>query len=307
VVVAVALAAAAVVVALAAARDTTPGGPDGLAGAPVEQFMHVHGLAIAPWAPDDVYLSTHLGLIRISPDGRWRYVSEEPHDFMGFAVHPQAEGVHYTSGHPSIGSGLQNPLGFMVSTDAGRTWEVRSMHDEVDFHAMAVDHIDGEVIYGFDVYGGRLLRSSDAGHTWDHRALPHPQGALSLAVHPTDPDTVLAGTPSGLVVSRDAGRTWGAVLDGQTVTAVAVGPAIPERIVIYAPGEGLLESLDASRSWRPLGPDLGEDAVTHIALHPTDADIVYVGTLQEAIYRTLDGGTTWEQLAEGGVPVEATR
>lgn len=294
-------------IAVLATRDGTDA-PD-LAGTPVERFMHVHGLAIPPWAPDEVYLSTHQGLIRISSEGDWRYVSEKPHDFMGFAVHPSAEGAFYTSGHPASRSGLKNPLGFMVSTDAGRTWQVRSLHGEVDFHAMAVDHTDGEVVYGLDGGGGRVLRSADAGRSWDPRPLPHPNGAFALAVDPADPDTVLAATPAGLQASTDGAASWEAVIDGEPVTAVAFQPGAPERVVVYsaAPGRGLLESTDAGRSWRPLGLELDDDAAGHIALHPADGDTVYVGSHGQALYRTVDGGATWEQLADAGMPRGAER
>jgi photosystem II stability/assembly factor-like uncharacterized protein len=299
------LAAALVVLAVAVALAPGDGGrAGGLAGAPDWRFTHVHGLAIPPWAPDDVYLATHFGLIRISSDGEWQYASEERHDFMGFATHPSTEGVFYTSGHPDIRSGLKNPLGFMVSTDAGRSWQVRSLYGEADFHAMAVDHADGEVIYGFDVTVMRLLRSRDAGRSWDLRTLPHPQGAFSLAVDPGDPDTVLAGTRVGLQASTDGAATWEPVLDGEPVTAVAFQPGASRRMVIYsaAPGRGLLGSSDGGRSWRPLGLELDDDAAGHIALHPTDGDIIYVGTFGEALYRTVDRGATWQQLADDGVP-----
>lgn len=36
--------------------------------------------------------------------------------------------------------------------------------------------------------------------------------------------------------------------------------------------------------------------VISIAIHPTDPDIVYVGTAQGGLYRTTNGGTTWTQL-----------
>ena len=35
-----------------------------------------------------------------------------------------------------------------------------------------------------------------------------------------------------------------------------------------------------------------------IAVHPTDADVAYVGTAQGGLYRTLDGGATWTPLMD---------
>jgi hypothetical protein len=284
--------------------ESSGGGP-GLAGQRVEQFMHVHGLAIAPWSSEVVWLSTHQGLVLIDGD-EWRYVSEEPHDFMGFAVHPQKEDVLYTSGHPSPRSGLENPLGLMVSTDAGRTWETRSLQGEVDFHALAVHHADGEVLYGYDATDGQLLRSDDGGRHWQSRAVPHPGGVLALAVHPTDPDTVLAGTPGGLFMSSDAAETWQVLLDEVPVTAIAYDAGVAERVLAYVAGpggDGMVATEDAGQSWHALGLELDEDAISHIAVHPTAEDVIYVGSIEGSVHRTVDGGRRWDPLAVNGMPV----
>lgn len=186
----------------------------------VEQFMHLHGLAVPPWAPDSIFVSTHQGLIRIDGDGNWRYVSEVPHDFMGFQVNPTEEGVLYSSGHPAPGSKLRNPLGFMVSRDGGVTWEVKALEGQVDFHVLAVQPTDGKVIYGF---AHDLYRSFDGGETWEQ--LPSGRlrelgGVFSLSVHPGDADIVLAGTQQGLWRSGDGGMLWENIIPNVPVTAV---------------------------------------------------------------------------------------
>ena len=35
-----------------------------------------------------------------------------------------------------------------------------------------------------------------------------------------------------------------------------------------------------------------------IAVHPTNPDIVYVGTANGGLYRTINGGTTWTPLMD---------
>ncbi len=64
-------------------------------------------------------------------------------------------------------------------------------------------------------------------------------------------------------------------------------------------------SLVQSANWTFLGPspipngqtssftDAVSGRVTCIAVHPTNANIVYVGTAQGGVFRSLDGGTTW--------------
>lgn len=274
-------------------------------GSAVTTFMHVHGLEVPAWAPDGVFLSTHEGLVRIDPEGEWRHVSEERHDFMGFSAHPSEENVLFSSGHPAPESELTNPLGFMVSTDSGRTWTVQALEGRADFHAMAVGG-DGQAIYGWTSAGDAgLHRSVDGGQEWERvpaTDLETAGGAIALAVHPTDGDDVWAGTQAGLMHSRDGGRSWETVAREIPVTTVSIDPSDPDRMLAYAPpsGEGLLESTDGGATWSPLGWQLDDDAVGHLAIHPTDPDLLYAGTFDASLYRSDDGGRTWETLARAG-------
>ncbi len=278
---------------------------DEAAGSGVTTFMHVHGLEVPAWAPDGAFLSTHEGLIRIDADGEWRHVSDERHDFMGFSAHPSEENILFSSGHPAQGSGLTNPLGFMVSTDGGRTWTVQALEGRADFHTMAVGG-DGQAIYGWTSAGDAgLHRSVDGGQEWDRvpaTDLEAAGGAIALAVHPIDGDEVWAGAQAGLMHSRDGGRSWETVAGEVPVTAVSIDPADPDRVLAYAPppGDGLLESTDGGATWSPLGWQLDDDAVGHLAVHPVDPDLVYAGTFNAGLYRSNDGGRTWDTLARSG-------
>jgi hypothetical protein len=302
--------AAGVLVAVGVIAQAVAGGdqdrPD--AGAPVDQFAHVHGLAIPAWAPQTVFLSTHEGLIRIEGDG-WSYASGQNHDFMGFAAHPTRPDLLYTSGHPADGSDLANPVGFMVSTDGGASWQVRSLEGEADFHAMTVG-AGGGVIYGWNGAGQPgLHRSTDDGHTWtviDTPTLSAGGGVFALAAHPDNPDLLWAGTEAGLFHSRDAGASWQESVGGAPVTAVTVDPSGPDRLLAYAalPGDGLLESLDGGQSWTPTGWRLeaGDDAVAHLTVHPGDPQQVYAATFGQDLLRSDDSGRAWQPLARGGTP-----
>ncbi|MDQ3749169.1 MAG: hypothetical protein M3367_09190, partial [Acidobacteriota bacterium] len=65
----------------------------------------------------------------------------------------------------------------------------------------------------------------------------------------------------------------------------------------------------AASSWQPLGPapipvsatTSYSGRVSAIAVHPTNPNIVYVGTAQGGLYRTLDGGTTWTPLLDSAL------
>ena len=277
---------------------------------PVEGLVHIHGLEIPSWADGQVFASTHEGAFRIDPDGKWSWVTEQPHDLMGFRAHPTEEGVLYSSGHPAPGSELPNPLGFVVSDDHGATWEPRALQGQVDFHAMAVHPEDGDVIYGYAGNRG-LLRSLDGGHQWQAVDAPPVQqagGVLGLAVGGrTGGQThVLAGTEGGLFRSRDPGASWESLLDAP-VSAVAIDASDPDRVVAYSleEGQGLVMTTDGGDTWEPLGLELEEDAIGHVALSPEDPETLWAASIGESLWRTTDGGGTWDQLVDAGTRVEA--
>lgn len=66
-----------------------------------------------------------------------------------------------------------------------------------------------------------------------------------------------------------------------------------------------------SAAWRFLGPapiPIGatngySGRVSAIAVHPTNPNIVYVGTAQGGLYRTLNGGTTWTAMMDSALTI----
>jgi photosystem II stability/assembly factor-like uncharacterized protein len=186
---------------------------------------------------------------------------------------------------------------------------VRSLEGQVDFHAMTVG-AGGEVIYGWNGVGQvGLYRSTDQGYTWQTLNPPELSavgGALALAAHPEDADLVWAATGAGLLHSRDAGASWEPVLERVPVTTVSFDPADPQRMLAYtaAPGEGLLETLDGGQDWSPVGWRLenADDAAAHLAISPTDPQLVYLGSYREDLLRSTDGGRSWQPLASSGIP-----
>jgi photosystem II stability/assembly factor-like uncharacterized protein len=82
-----------------------------------------------------------------------------------------------------------------------------------------------------------------------------------------------------------------------------VGPTGPQAQAPLLPASLL-------QTWTPLGPSpipngqttavsqAVSGRVTNIVIHPTNENIVYVGTAQGGVYRTLDGGTSWTALTD---------
>jgi hypothetical protein len=141
-----------------------------------------------------------------------------------------------------------------------------------------------------------------------------------LVAHPTQTNTVFAGAATGGVwKSTDAGATFtqvwnptltpsiGALAVTSTGTLYAgTGEANPGGGSVTFPGGGVFRSTDGGASWQSLGLT-GTDRIGRIAADPANANRLFVaaaGNLfvsggQRGLYRTTDGGTTWQLVLAG--------
>jgi hypothetical protein len=262
---------------------------------------HLHGLGFD--ARDDrLVLATHYGLFVLSDHGLFQ-LGPSHDDFMGFSIHPHDPRVIYTSGHPRMGGNL----GVMRSDDGGRTWRqlFRGVAGEtVDFHSMTISAADPARLYG--VFQGRLYVTADGGTTWRiaaARGLPAADGPCwgvpCLAADSAVPDTLYAGTAQGLFRSLDGGETWRRIApELDAVAGVGVDPRDPGRLLVYSRPRGTLRSEDAGQTWRPAtaGLALGHrDYVFGFAFDPGPVERAFAATVGGAVYRSRDGGVTWER------------
>ena len=70
---------------------------------------------------------------------------------------------------------------------------------------------------------------------------------------------------------------------------------------------GVLLSNDGGASWNVVSQSIGEAAMTHILLDPTskkNARTLYASAFGKGVYKTTDGGLTWEQKNKGIVGAE---
>ena len=286
----VAAAVGALLLAGAAVFAMRGGGDEAHAGHQAS-FGDAHGLAVHPTDPDVVFVATHRGLFRGGEDGFAR-VGEGQDDLMGFSLHPTDPAVAWSSGHPGPGGGGPGNLGVRLSLDGGATWESLALPG-VDFHAMAVSPADPDRLWGH--WQGEVRRSLDGGKTWESASrLPR---VTAFAGSPTDPDVVWAATGAALLRSDDGGRSWS---PAATLRAYGVAVAPDGGTLHVATGEGVARSTDGGATWTSATPEAGKANVAHVAVSPSRPTTVYAATYDAAVYRSLDGGETWQKVKAPG-------
>jgi PKD repeat protein/photosystem II stability/assembly factor-like uncharacterized protein len=132
----------------------------------------------------------------------------------------------------------------------------------------------------------------------------------AIAFHPTNPDIIFVGAPSGgMWISHDGGVTWNSYCDNLPtlgVSSIAVDYTNPD--VIYmgtgdrdagdAAGIGVLKSNDGGMTWANANAGIHNLKVARMIMHPTDHNTLYIASTG-GIYKTTDAGQTWLQQAGG--------
>ncbi|HKF40681.1 MAG TPA: protein kinase [Candidatus Acidoferrum sp.] len=182
-----------------------------------------------------------------------------------------------------------------------------------------------------------LFVSHDGGETWglirglfDHPHRPRWQpgnGGLCLHTILLDPEEhqrmYVAISAGGVYRSDDGGATWQAKNQGirvayqpdkypefgQCVHKMVLHPARPERIFLQHHW-GLYRSDDRGDTWKSISNGVPSDFGFAMMMHPRDPDCVYVIPIESdefrctpdgrlRVYRTRNGGASWEPLARG--------
>ncbi len=136
-----------------------------------------------------------------------------------------------------------------------------------------------------------------------------------------DANVYYAGAASGGIFKTvDGGAHWQPIFDDQpasSIGALAIAPSDPN--VVWAGtgetfiranvsiGNGIYKSTDAGKTWRHMGLE-ATGRIGRVIVHPKDPRVVYAAALghcygpqpERGVYRTRDGGETWERVLHSG-------
>ncbi len=132
--------------------------------------------------------------------------------------------------------------------------------------------------------GDGIYKSEDGGETWQHMGLPKSGRIGRIVVHPTNPDIVYAAAlghthapqqERGVYRTTDGGKSWEQILfvdEGTGAADLAIDPKDPDRLIA-----GMWSVQINTWKLNSGGPGGG-------------------------VYRSMDGGDTWQPLTENGLP-----
>jgi len=149
----------------------------------------------------------------------------------------------------------------------------------------------------------------------------------SLVLHPDDPDKIWVGiSAAGVFHTADGGETWETRNRGTRADFMPEGQRYPEfgqcvHCLVMAPGRterlyqqnhcGMYRSDDGGRRWDSIEAGLPSSFGFPAAAHPRDADTLFLLPLngdikgrfvpdgKAAVWRTRDGGSSWQDLRLG--------
>ncbi len=210
-------------------------------------------------------------------------------------------------GRSVTSSGVKgNPLTYYMGTtgggvwkteDAGLTWNNISdgFFKTGSVGAVAVSESDPNVIFVgmgehaprgvMTSYGDGVYKSTDGGATWKHMGLDLTRHISNIRIHPSNPDVVYvaaqgalhgATTDRGIYKSEDGGKTW--------------------KKILY---------VDENTGCVDLNMDMNNPRILYAAMwdHRRLPWAVQSGGKGCGLYKSTDGGETWEKI-QNGLPKE---
>ncbi len=218
-------------------------------------------------------------------------------------------------------------LGIFKSTDGGKNWVFASFGIKNWYGMQLATHPeDADTL--FTTTNGGVYKSTNAGKSWeliggsdlcddeDAGGTCHYHG---IVVEKEAPFKVLVGSGGdqyakegvGLTGSEDNGESWRNSDDGFVrdvhVSKLVIDPN--NNNVFYATtqgeteytdkvgdGAGVFKSTDRGNNWTQINNGLNSLETNVLAVDPNDSDVLYLGTDDDGIYKSINGGENWKKL-----------
>src|SRR5215469_494639 len=243
---------------------------------------------------------------------------------LAFSFFPAA--VTMAQDQPATESKTPDPLANLKFRDLGPA--------TAGGRVAAVAGVPGDPnVYYVGAGGGGVWKTVDGGLTWK-AVLEHAKTASigAIAIAPSNPSDVWVGTGegnirndvldgNGVYFSSDAGNSWKfmGLENTQQITSILVDPNDPNTVFVGALGHAwgpnpdrcVFKTTDGGRTWKKVFYINDSTGVSDLAMTGNDVLFAcmwqfrrYPWTLMDGgpdsgIYRSTDGGDTWQKLTKG--------
>ena len=182
--------------------------------------------------------------------------------------------------------------------------------------------------------GGGIWKSTTGGTLFKSIFDKYNQSVGAITIDQSNPDIIWCGTGesnmrnsvsigSGLYKSTDAGENWVKIgLDSsEHISRIAINPKNHDEVYVAVPGplwsdsknRGLYKTTDGGKTWNNILYINEKTGCAEVLVNPQNPDIIYATTWEfrrkpysfssggkgSAVYKSTDGGKTWNKLTKG--------
>lgn len=202
--------------------------------------------------------------------------------------------------------------------------------------ALDASQADPRLIYVGAASGG-VWKSKNGGTTFKPVFEEHPQSIGAITIDQKRPDTVWVGTGEpwtrnstsigkGVYRTTNGGETWEfkGLPNSERIARIIIHPQNPDVVFVAAQGQlwspnqerGVYQTTDGGKTWnRTLFVD-ENTGCADLIMHPQNPNVLYAamwdhrrqphtfrsGGKGSGLYKSVDGGKTWNKLTKNGLP-----
>lgn len=260
----------------------------------------VRSLVADPQDPRRIYLGTSDGHLFTSEDGgaHWSLLSrvgtQDDTVVMSLVVHAKDSRILFAGTWTLNGT----DGGVYRSDDRGQTWKPAGLAGQT-VRMLAQSASNPEILAAATIEG--VFRSRDLGHRWE-RISPAGHEDLrnfdSVAIDPTDPDSIYAGTYHLAWKTMDGGVRWvpmhRGMIDDSDVMDIQIDRTNPQRIFATA-CSGMYRSENQGELWAKIQGIPATARRTHFIRQDLQQPQVFYAGTTAGLWKSVDGGITWKR------------
>lgn len=240
---------------------------------------------------DVVLLNSHHVTSHKEPIGSvWQPIGPNSNDILGFCFGDPNADIIYSASRVN---------GIFKTINEGVDWIQINNGITDNFIRAIASHPRNDNIVLAGTFNKGLFRTINGGIDWNFVDSIGDPTIFDITFDPHHSDTVYVGTRSnGVYRSSDAGITWQHLSPDTTNIAleVIVDP-LSSNIVYHLSGNGdseVYKSIDYGDNWTVFFE--GNVILLSLAINPQNSDIIYMGALNDSLYKSINGGQTWEKI-----------